>query len=28
VATALESFRERQTASVLDNPDPRTTDKA
>src|SRR5258707_11468044 len=28
VATALESFRERQTASVLDNPDPRTIDKA
>ena len=28
VATALESFRERQTTSVLDNPDPRTTNKA
>ena len=28
VATALESFRERQTMSVLDNPDPRTTNKA
>jgi 5-(carboxyamino)imidazole ribonucleotide mutase len=27
-ATALESFRERQTAGVLDNPDPRATDKA
>ena len=24
IATALESFRERQTASVLGNPDPRT----
>jgi 5-(carboxyamino)imidazole ribonucleotide mutase len=24
VATALESFRERQTAGVLGNPDPRT----
>jgi 5-(carboxyamino)imidazole ribonucleotide mutase len=28
VAAALESFRERQTAGVLDNPDPRTTNKA
>jgi 5-(carboxyamino)imidazole ribonucleotide mutase len=28
VASALESFRERQTATVLDNPDPRTIDKA
>ena len=28
VATALESFRERQTSGVLDNPDPRTTNKA
>lgn len=28
VASALESFRERQTAAVLDNPDPRTIDKA
>jgi 5-(carboxyamino)imidazole ribonucleotide mutase len=28
VATALESFRERQTATVLDNPDPRTIPKA
>jgi len=28
VATALESFRERQTATVLDNPDPRTIRKA
>src|SRR3979409_1800871 len=28
VAAALESFRELQTAGVLDNPDPRTTDKA
>src|ERR1700730_5458712 len=28
VAAALESFRERQTAGVLENPDPRTTDKA
>jgi 5-(carboxyamino)imidazole ribonucleotide mutase len=28
VAAALDSFRERQTASVLDNPDPRTTNKA
>ena len=27
-AAALESFRERQTAGVLDNPDPRTTAKA
>ena len=24
IATALESFRERQTAAVLGNPDPRT----
>ena len=28
IATALESFRERQTAGVLDHPDPRKTDKA
>src|SRR5262249_31948276 len=28
VATALESFRAQQTAGVLDNPDPRSTDKA
>ena len=28
VASALDSFRERQTANVLDNPDPRTTGKA
>jgi 5-(carboxyamino)imidazole ribonucleotide mutase len=28
IATALEAFRERQTAGVLDNPDPRTTHKA
>ena len=28
IAAALESFRERQTATVLDNPDPRTTNKA
>jgi 5-(carboxyamino)imidazole ribonucleotide mutase len=28
VATALESYRERQTSAVLDNPDPRTTSKA
>jgi 5-(carboxyamino)imidazole ribonucleotide mutase len=28
VASALESFRARQTATVLDNPDPRTTNKA
>jgi 5-(carboxyamino)imidazole ribonucleotide mutase len=28
VASALEAFRERQTASVLDNPDPRTINKA
>src|SRR6202045_305323 len=28
VATALDSFRARQTAGVLDNPDPRTTAKA
>jgi 5-(carboxyamino)imidazole ribonucleotide mutase len=28
VATALDSFRERQTAGVLDNPDPRTITKA
>ncbi len=28
IATALESFRERQTAGVLDHPDPRTTLKA
>lgn len=27
-AAALESFRDRQTAGVLDNPDPRTTHKA
>jgi 5-(carboxyamino)imidazole ribonucleotide mutase len=28
VAAALEAFRERQTAGVLENPDPRTTNKA
>ena len=28
VATALDAFRVRQTATVLDNPDPRTTLKA
>jgi 5-(carboxyamino)imidazole ribonucleotide mutase len=28
IAAALEAFRERQTAGVLDNPDPRTTNKA
>src|SRR5258707_13826740 len=28
VATALDSFRARQTVGVLDNPDPRTTAKA
>jgi 5-(carboxyamino)imidazole ribonucleotide mutase len=28
ISAALESFRQRQTASVLDNPDPRTTNKA
>jgi 5-(carboxyamino)imidazole ribonucleotide mutase len=28
VASALESFRERQTATVLENPDPRTIDRA
>jgi 5-(carboxyamino)imidazole ribonucleotide mutase len=28
VATALESFRERQTAGVLEQPDPRSTQKA
>jgi 5-(carboxyamino)imidazole ribonucleotide mutase len=28
VATALDSFRQRQTSGVLDNPDPRTTNKA
>jgi 5-(carboxyamino)imidazole ribonucleotide mutase len=28
ISAALESFRERQTATVLDNPDPRTTNKA
>jgi 5-(carboxyamino)imidazole ribonucleotide mutase len=28
IAEALDSFRERQTAGVLDNPDPRTTGKA
>jgi 5-(carboxyamino)imidazole ribonucleotide mutase len=28
IADALDSFRERQTAGVLDNPDPRTTGKA
>jgi len=28
VAAALESFRERQTAIVLETPDPRTTHKA
>src|SRR5262247_3900819 len=28
IATALEAFRERQTAAVLDNSDPRTTNKA
>jgi len=28
IGTALESFRERQTSGVLDNPDPRTTNKA
>jgi len=27
VATALESFRERQTAAVLGNPDPRVTSR-
>jgi 5-(carboxyamino)imidazole ribonucleotide mutase len=28
IGAALESFRERQTAGVLVNPDPRTTNKA
>jgi 5-(carboxyamino)imidazole ribonucleotide mutase len=28
VASALEAFRERQTATVLDHPDPRVTNKA
>jgi 5-(carboxyamino)imidazole ribonucleotide mutase len=28
IASALEAFRERQTATVLDTPDPRTTNKA
>jgi 5-(carboxyamino)imidazole ribonucleotide mutase len=28
VATALDAFRERQTATVLDTPDPRVTNKA
>jgi 5-(carboxyamino)imidazole ribonucleotide mutase len=28
IATALDSFRARQTAAVLDNPDPRSTNKA
>ena len=28
VAAALEAYRERQTAGVLDNPDPRTTGRA
>jgi 5-(carboxyamino)imidazole ribonucleotide mutase len=28
IATALEAFRERQTAAVLDTPDPRATNKA
>jgi 5-(carboxyamino)imidazole ribonucleotide mutase len=28
IAAALEAFRERQTAGVLDNSDPRTTNKA
>jgi 5-(carboxyamino)imidazole ribonucleotide mutase len=28
IGTALDSFRERQTAGVLDNPDPRKTNKA
>ncbi|HZO22742.1 MAG TPA: 5-(carboxyamino)imidazole ribonucleotide mutase [Steroidobacteraceae bacterium] len=28
IATALEGYRERQTAGVLDHPDPRTTTKA
>jgi 5-(carboxyamino)imidazole ribonucleotide mutase len=27
IATALESFRERQTASVLGNPDPRASSR-
>jgi 5-(carboxyamino)imidazole ribonucleotide mutase len=27
IAAALEAFRERQTAAVLDNPDPSTTNK-
>ena len=28
IGTALDAFRERQTAGVLDNPDPRKTNKA
>ena len=28
IAMALEGYRERQTAGVLDHPDPRTTTKA
>src|SRR5271155_3354696 len=28
ISTALDTFRERQTAAVLDNPDPRKTNKA